>query len=100
MQNLEMKTTDQSLVMPEGIGARLRIIRRSCNLQQVALAERMGVVQQSVSAWEREHTYMTLPMLWTFCRVTGVSADLVLGLSIEECADSILGSAVSAGVRP
>lgn len=81
MQTVETITRDSSLVMPDGIGARLRSIRRACGLQQTALATLMGVVQQSVSAWEREHTYMTLPMLWTFCRVTGVSADKVLGLN-------------------
>lgn len=89
MQNPEMKTTKPSLVMPEGIGERIRIIRRAANLTQTQLAEALGVVQQSVSAWERGWTLPGVETLWAFCKLTGVSADKVLGLpgALYSCCD-------------
>lgn len=65
---------------PEGIGARMREIRRGCGLTQAELAGGVGVVQQSVSAWERGWTLPGIDMLWAFCAFTGSSADKVLGL--------------------
>lgn len=92
MQNPEMKTNKPSLVMPEGIGERIRFIRRASGLTQTQLAEALGVVQQSVSAWERGWTLPGVETLWAFCKETGVSADLVLGLTTDERMGGILAA--------
>ncbi|HWR28481.1 MAG TPA: helix-turn-helix transcriptional regulator [Negativicutes bacterium] len=65
----------------EKVGSRIREIRRSKNETQQQLSVAVGVVQQSVVAWESGRC---LPNILSLIRIAGyyeVSADFLLGLA-------------------
>lgn len=63
------------------IGERLAEIRKDHNDTQKDLAEKMNVVVHTVSSWEQEKSEPNHEMLVKICRLYGVSADYLLGLS-------------------
>lgn len=91
MQNQRNNPPDGTITdgMP-GVGSRMRTLRKAFGFSQDKLAHALGVVQQSVSAWENDQQRPSLPMLWAFCSLLHVSADLVLGLpgdGLYDCCD-------------
>lgn len=63
------------------IGKRLAEIRKARGDTQHALAEKLGVSLFTVRSWEQEKSAPTCEMLALLCRMYGVSADDLLGLS-------------------
>ena len=65
-------------VRETGVGARLRIARRSAGLTQKQLAERLEVESITVSRWERGVTSPSLPRLRRIAEITETTvSDLV-----------------------
>ena len=61
-----------------GIGARLRVARRSAGLTQRQLADQLGVESITVSRWERGVTTPSLPRLRKIAELTDTTvSDLV-----------------------
>lgn len=61
-----------------GVGARLRLARRSAGFTQKQLAEALGVEAITVSRWERHVTMPSLPRLRRVAELTGTTvSDLV-----------------------
>lgn len=63
------------------IGERLAEIRKDHGDTQRDLAEKMNVVVHTVSSWEQEKSEPNHEMLVKICRLYGVSADYLLGMS-------------------
>ena len=57
---------------------RLRQYRRSKNLTQQELADRLGVSNKTISRWESEGGYPDVPLLVPLARVLGVTVDDLL----------------------
>lgn len=62
-------------------GEKLRTLRLERGWSQKALAEKLGVVSASVSAYEQAKKYPSIEVLIKVCKVFDVSADYLLGLS-------------------
>ena len=61
-----------------GVGARLRIARRTAGFTQKQLAEALGVEPITVSRWERQVTMPSLPRLRRIAELTDTTvSDLV-----------------------
>ena len=61
-----------------GVGARLRVARRSAGLTQKQLADQLGVESITVSRWERGVTTPSIPRLRRIAELTQTSvSDLV-----------------------
>lgn len=63
------------------IGERLAEIRKDNGDTQASLAERLCVSLHTVRAWEQEKSAPSHEMLVALCKLYGVSADYLLGLS-------------------
>lgn len=66
------------------IGQRLKQIRKSRGETQQQLGEAIGVVQQSVAAWELGTTYPALDTLVSIAKHYSVPTDYILGLMSRE----------------
>lgn len=62
------------------VGLRIKEIRRNRNETQQQLGEVIGVVQQSVAAWESGRSLPNIPSLIRMAKHYQVSADYLLGL--------------------
>ena len=62
------------------IGKRLAQIRKEKGYTQKALAEKMGLIQALVSAYELGKIRLNAEMVIRFSKALGVSADTILGL--------------------
>ena len=62
-------------------GVKLKRLRESRNLTQAQLADHLGLVQATVSAYEQSRTYPSVDVLVKICSLFHVSADEMLGLS-------------------
>ena len=58
---------------------RIRFLRQSKGLNQVELAEKLGISKQSVSNWENENIAPSIDMLVKIADFFGVSTDYLLG---------------------
>ena len=58
----------------------LRAARKSANLTQRDMAEKLSVCRSAYTYYETGHTLPDLETLARICRVLGVSADSLLGL--------------------
>ena len=58
---------------------RLRTIRRSKDISQKELAQKLGVTQGAVSCWERGRWYPSLDMLRKLSQIFEVSIDELIG---------------------
>ena len=59
-------------------GALLRLLRKSKNLTQRDLADRLGVVPKTVSKWETGHGFPDVSMLSSLADILGVSERILL----------------------
>lgn len=66
------------------IGARIRTARRDISETQQQLALAVGVVQQSVAAWESGRSLPNIPTLIKVATHLKVSSDFLLGLINED----------------
>ena len=66
------------------IGLKIKDIRRSKNETQKQLSIAVGVVQQSVAAWESGRCLPNIPSLIRIAEHYGVSTDSILGLTNED----------------
>lgn len=65
---------------------KLTRLRKSANLSQEDLADRLGVSRQAVSRWEQGSTYPDLPNLQRIMQTFGVSADYLIDDSLDTVA--------------
>lgn len=65
----------------EYFGDKLKALRKSKNLTQQQLADKVELVKGSISAYEQNTKYPSLDVLIKFCNFFNVSADFLLGLS-------------------
>ena len=70
-------------VIHMSMGARLAQVRRSQNLTQEQLAEKLGVTRQAVSRWESDTAYPETDKIIRMAALFGVSCDYLLGVSGE-----------------
>ena len=62
-------------------GIRLKRLREARDLTQTQLAEKLGLVKATISAYEQSRTYPSIDVLVRICTFFDVSADEMLGLS-------------------
>lgn len=65
------------------IGIRIKLLRQSKNETQQQLGEMVGVVQQSVAAWESGRCMPSIISLMRLASHYNVSTDSVLGVSAD-----------------
>lgn len=70
--------------MKLSLGDNIRRLRRSCDLTQEQLADRLGVTYQSVSRWENATAYPDIELLPAISDVFSVSVDELLGVPETE----------------
>ncbi len=68
----------------EPIGQRLARLRKEKGYTQKELAERMGLLQALISAYENEKIRLNSEMIIRFAKAFNVSADEILGLRSEK----------------
>ena len=66
------------------VGSKIKDIRRSKKETQTQLSIAVGVVQQSVAAWESGRCLPNIPSLIRVAEHYGVSTDSILGLTNED----------------
>lgn len=62
------------------LGQRIGELRTARGWSQVALAQRLGVVKQTVSNWENENIQPSIEMLVRLAMLFNVTTDYLLGL--------------------
>jgi len=62
-------------------GDKLKALRTEKKLTQQQLAEKLGLVKGSISAYEKNAKYPSVSILIKLCTLFNVSADYLLGLS-------------------
>lgn len=62
-------------------GKRLYQAREQAGLTQVELADKLGVIQQVVAAWERRDSALKPEQIKTLSEVLGTSSDYLLGVT-------------------
>lgn len=63
------------------IGERLSEVRKDHGDTQAILAAKLGISLPTVRAWEQEKSSPSHDMLVSICKLYGVSADYLLGIS-------------------
>ena len=63
------------------IGEKIKDLRVAYGLNQVALAQKIGVTKQCVSNWENSYIQPSLDMLIKLTKIFSVSADYLLELT-------------------
>ena len=63
---------------------RIRFLRQSRELNQVQLAEKLGVTKQSVSNWENDNIVPSVDMIEKIADFFNVSTDYLLGRDHKE----------------
>ncbi len=66
------------------LNQRIRLLRLARNMNQVELANRLGVTKQSVSNWENDNIQPSIEMLMKLAAVFSVSTDYMLGIESGE----------------
>ena len=61
------------------LNQRIRLLRLARNMNQVELANRLGVTKQSVSNWENDYIQPSIEMLIKLAEFFKVSTDYLLG---------------------
>ena len=69
--------------------SRIRELRKARKLSQEELAERLHVVRQTVSKWEKALSVPDADMLLELCKVFGVSAGQLLGEEIPPESETV-----------
>ena len=63
---------------------RIKYLRQSAGINQVQLAEKLGVTKQSISNWENDNILPSIDMLVKIADFFAVTTDYLLGRSIQE----------------
>lgn len=63
------------------LGEQIKKLRISNNLNQVEMANKLGVTKQSISNWENENIMPSIDMLIKIANLFSVSTDFLLGIS-------------------
>lgn len=71
------------LDLEKSLGERLAQLRKERGFTQTELAEKVGILQNIVSAYERGRLRLTAEMLIRFTKALGVSADEILGIQTK-----------------
>ena len=61
------------------IGERIKRLREDADMRQGELAEKIGVHQNSLAAWEKDQFIPRLYALWDIADVFNVSLDVLVG---------------------
>ena len=61
------------------LAKRIRFLRQSLGMNQVQLADKLGVTKQSVSNWENDNIVPSIDMLVKIADFFSVSTDYLLG---------------------
>ena len=69
------------------LNQRIRLLRLARNMNQVELANRLGVTKQSVSNWANDNIQPSIEMLMKLAAVFSVSTDYMLGIESGEYLD-------------
>lgn len=64
-------------------GEKLKTIRKSRNLTQLELSQRLGVSKGTVSAYEQGLSYPSIETLVKITSILNISSDYLLGISDE-----------------
>ena len=62
---------------------RIKYLRQSAGINQVQLAEKLGVSKQSISNWENDNIMPSIDMLVKIADFFAVTTDYLLGRSIQ-----------------
>lgn len=62
------------------LNQRIRALRQSRGMNQVELAQLLGVTKQSISNWENDNIQPSIEMLKKLAAVFSVSSDYLLGM--------------------
>ena len=65
-------------------GTRIKYLRQSRELNQVQLADKLGVKKQSISNWENDNIMPSIDMLIKIADFFHVSTDYLLGREMQE----------------
>ncbi len=68
-------------IRPDTVAARLRSARIESGLTQAQLGDRLSVSQDTVSLWETGKSMPTAEYIFAACKLFGISADYLLGLT-------------------
>ena len=66
------------------LGERIKELRMAMNINQVYLAEQMGVSKQSVSNWENDNILPSVDVLVRLAKFFHVSCDYLLGINSDK----------------
>lgn len=69
------------------IGEKIRNLRKTFNISQVDLANKLGITKQCVSNWENDNILPSIDMLVRLAKYFNVSTDFLLGLSHDKMID-------------
>jgi transcriptional regulator with XRE-family HTH domain len=64
-----------------GFGQRLAAARELAGVTQVELAQKLGVIQQVIAAWERRDSALKPEQIRSLAQALGTSTDHLLGMS-------------------
>ena len=70
--------------MPTMFSTRIKNLRKSRELNQVQLAEKLGVKKQSISNWENDNIMPSVDMLVKIADFFHVSTDYLLGREVHK----------------
>ena len=76
--------------MKLNIGENIRRLRRSADMTQEQLADKLGVAYQSVSRWENGTTYPDMELLPALSSIFGVTVDELLGMEENKKKERII----------
>ena len=76
--------------MKLNIGENIRRLRRSADMTQEQLADKLGVAYQSVSRWENGTTYPDMELLPALSSIFGVTVDELLGMEESRKKDRVI----------
>ena len=65
-------------------GTRIKYLRQSRELNQVQLADKLGVKKQSISNWENDNIMPSIDMLIKIADFFHVSTDYLLGREMQD----------------
>lgn len=77
------------LDLEKSLGERLAQIRNERGFTQTELADKVGILQNIVSAYEKDRLRLTAEMLLRFAKALDVSADEILGIKIKPSNGSV-----------
>ena len=71
-------------VIKKGFGNRLNILRKSQNLTQEKLAEKIGINLRQLARIEAGESFVTADTLFNICKVLGISPNMLFEFEIQE----------------